>query len=98
MQTAELDRLARQNGVTMTGTGHQDVYWVNLVSMVLATAHRIETVTGRASWNVDDFGPEVVRISASTRPPRTSTDGWRRPTGRRASAATRSAPSLRTSA
>ena len=32
---AELDRLARQNGVTITGTGHQDVYWVNLVSMVL---------------------------------------------------------------
>jgi len=58
---AELDRLARRNGVTITGTGHQDVYWVNLVSMVLATAHRIESVTGRASWNVDDFGPEVVK-------------------------------------
>ena len=37
MQTAELDHLARRNGVTITGTGHQDVYWVNLVSMVLAT-------------------------------------------------------------
>jgi 4-hydroxy-tetrahydrodipicolinate reductase len=61
MQTAELDRLARQNGVTITGTGHQDVYWVNLVSMVLATAHRIDTVTGRASWNVDDYGPEVAK-------------------------------------
>jgi 2,4-diaminopentanoate dehydrogenase len=61
METAELDRLARANGVTLTGTGHQDVYWVNLVSMVLATAHRIETVTGKASWNVDDFGPEVAK-------------------------------------
>ena len=61
MATAELDRLARRHGVTLTGTGHQDVYWVNLVSMVLATAHRIETVTGRASWNVDDFGPEVAK-------------------------------------
>ena len=61
MQTAELDTLARRNGVTLTGTGHQDVYWVNLVSMVMATAHRIETVTGRASWNVDDFGPEVAK-------------------------------------
>ena len=55
MQSAELDRLARRNGVTITGTGHQDVYWVNLVSMVMATAHRIETVTGKASWNVDDL-------------------------------------------
>ena len=61
MAAAELDRLARHNGVTITGTGHQDVYWVNLVSMVLATAHRIDTVTGRASWNVDDFGPEVAK-------------------------------------
>jgi 4-hydroxy-tetrahydrodipicolinate reductase len=61
MATAELDRIARRHGVTLTGTGHQDVYWVNLVSMVLATAHRIETVTGRASWNVDDFGPEVAK-------------------------------------
>jgi 2,4-diaminopentanoate dehydrogenase len=61
MATAELDRLARRHGITLTGTGHQDIYWVNLVSMVLATAHRIETVTGRASWNVDDFGPEVAK-------------------------------------
>ena len=61
MQTAELDMLARQNGVTLTGTGHQDVYWVNIVSMLLGTAHRIESVTGRASWNVDDYGPEVTK-------------------------------------
>ena len=61
MVTAELDRLARLGGVTLTGTGHQDVYWVNLVSMLLATAHRIESVTGRASWNVDDYGPEVAK-------------------------------------
>jgi 2,4-diaminopentanoate dehydrogenase len=27
MAAAELDRLARANGVTLTGTGHQDVYW-----------------------------------------------------------------------
>ena len=61
MQTAELDRLARRTGVTITGTGHQDAYWVNLVSLVLATAHRIETVTGQATWNVDDYGPEVTK-------------------------------------
>jgi 4-hydroxy-tetrahydrodipicolinate reductase len=60
-QTAELDRLARENGVTLTGTGHQDTYWVNMVLMLLGTCHRIEQVTGRASWNVDDFGPEVVK-------------------------------------
>ncbi len=59
--TAELDRIAKRTGVTLTGTGHQDSYWVNLVSMVMGTSHRIETVTGQASWNVDDYGPEVAR-------------------------------------
>jgi hypothetical protein len=58
--TAELDRIAKRTGVTLTGTGHQDSYWVNLVSMVMGTSHRIETVTGLASWNVDDYGPEVA--------------------------------------
>lgn len=61
MQAAELDRLARRAGVTITGTGHQDTYWVNLVSLMLATANRVEAVTGRASWNVDDYGPEVAK-------------------------------------
>lgn len=26
----------------------------------MGTSHRIETVTGQASWNVDDYGPEVA--------------------------------------
>jgi hypothetical protein len=61
VQTAELDLLAKRNGVTVTGTGHQDAYWVNLVSLMMGTAHRIDAVTGHASWNVDDYGPEVAQ-------------------------------------
>jgi 2,4-diaminopentanoate dehydrogenase len=60
-QTAELDGLARANGVTITGSGHQDVYWVNIVSLVMGTAHKIDVVRGQASWNVDDYGPEVAK-------------------------------------
>ncbi len=61
MQAAQLDKIAKENLITITGTGHQDVYWVNLISLWMGTAHRIESVTGRASWNVDDYGPEVAR-------------------------------------
>ena len=61
VQTAHLDRLAKAQGVTITGSGHQDVYWLNLISMWMGTAHRIESVTGRASWNVDDYGPELAK-------------------------------------
>lgn len=58
--TEELDAIAKRTGATLTGTGHQDVYWVNIVTMMMGTAHKIDSVTGRASWNVDDFGPEVA--------------------------------------
>lgn len=58
--TAELDEIAKRTGATLTGTGHQDTFWVNIVSLMMGTAHRLESVTGRASWNVDDYGPEVA--------------------------------------
>jgi hypothetical protein len=56
----ELDRIAKQNGVTLTGTGYQDTFWVNMIALLMGTAHRIDSVTGRASWNVDDYGPELA--------------------------------------
>lgn len=58
--TAELDMIARRTGATLTGTGHQDTYWVNIVAMMMGTSHHIDHVTGHASWNVDDYGPEVA--------------------------------------
>jgi len=60
-ETAALDALAREQGVTITATGHQDGYWVSLIGAFMGTAHRIDEVRGQASWNVDDFGPELAR-------------------------------------
>ena len=51
-RTAELDALARRTGAILTCSGHQDGYWVGLVSTLMGTAHRIERVTGAATWNV----------------------------------------------
>jgi 4-hydroxy-tetrahydrodipicolinate reductase len=59
--TKELDAIAKRTGVTLTGTGHQDSYWLNMVSMLMGTTHRIDNVLGQASWNVDDYGPELAR-------------------------------------
>jgi hypothetical protein len=58
---ARLDELAKSNGVTLTGTGQQDAYWLHLVATLMGTAHRIDQVSGTVSWNVDDCGPEVAR-------------------------------------
>jgi len=60
-ETAALDALAKDRGVTITATGHQDGYWVSLIGAFMGTAHKIDEVRGEASWNVDDFGPELAR-------------------------------------
>lgn len=65
----ELDALARANGVTLAASGAQDVFWLHLVACLLGASHRVETVAGRCSWNVDDYGPEVashVRVGDTT--------------------------------
>ncbi|QNN63896.1 dihydrodipicolinate reductase [Leucobacter denitrificans] len=59
--TAEIDAVAKEHGVTYTCSGHQDGYWVQLVATLMGTAHHIDEVRGRASWNVEDFGPELAR-------------------------------------
>jgi hypothetical protein len=56
----ELDRVARENGVTITGSGQQDIYWMNIVSLLAGAAHRVDSVVGKTSWNVDDYGPNVA--------------------------------------
>ena len=57
---AELDGIAKQNGVTLAASGAQDVFWLHLVGTLLGAAHRVDTVEGRCSWNADDYGPEVA--------------------------------------
>ncbi len=58
---AELDRVARDNGVTLAASGAQDVFWMNLVATLMGASHRVDAVVGRCSWNADDYGPEVAR-------------------------------------
>jgi hypothetical protein len=60
-QAAELDRIAKENGVSMAASGAQDIFWMNLVSTLMGAAHRVDSVSGRCTWNVDDYGPEVAR-------------------------------------
>jgi 4-hydroxy-tetrahydrodipicolinate reductase len=60
-RTAELDALAKEHGVRVLATGHQDGFWISLVSVLMGTAASIDEVRGRCSWNVDDFGAELAR-------------------------------------
>jgi hypothetical protein len=60
-QTAELDALAKEHGVRVLCTGHQDGYWVSLVSVLMGTCFKVDEVLGQCTWNVDDFGAELAR-------------------------------------
>lgn len=60
-QTAALDAIAKEKGVRLLCTGHQDGYWVSLVSVLMGTCFTIDAANGRCSWNVDDFGAELAR-------------------------------------
>lgn len=72
---AELDALAKENGVTITGTGYQDTFWVNAVGLLMGTAHKIDAVNGTASWNVGEYGPELIEGQQVGRTP-AEFDAW----------------------
>lgn len=72
---AELDALAKKKGVTITGTGYQDTFWVNAVALLMGAAHRIDAVIGKASWNVGEYGPELIEGQQVGKTP-TEFDAW----------------------
>ena len=61
----EIDILAKANNVTVTGTGYQDVFWGNLVSVLAGTTNKIAKIKGSSSYNVEDYGIALAEANGA---------------------------------
>jgi hypothetical protein len=58
----EIDRSAKENGVTVTGGGYQDIFWGNLISTLAGSIHNITKIKGSSSYNVEDYGIALAEV------------------------------------
>lgn len=59
--TEELDRVAKMNNCTITGSGYQDAFWGNLITTIAGATHNITMIKGSSSYNVEDYGIALAK-------------------------------------
>lgn len=57
----KIDELAIQNCCTICGSGYQDVFWGNLISVLAGATHKITKIKGKSSYNVEDYGIALAK-------------------------------------
>ncbi len=57
-----LDALARKNNCTVTASGIQDIYYVNLAAIIASSTQKIDRIYGLSTYNVDDYGQALAQV------------------------------------
>lgn len=60
-ESAHMDKIAKDNSVTLTSVGIQDVVWLNLGCTMSACCHKIDKIIGRAVANQNIYGEEATK-------------------------------------
>ncbi len=66
--TKKLDKLAKENNCTLTGSGYQDFSWGSLIGTLCGTTHSIKRIVGRSSYNVEDYGIALAQVHGAGLP------------------------------
>ena len=59
--TEKIDKLAKENNCTITGSGYQDAFWGNLITTLVGASHNITKIKGSSSYNVEDYGIALAK-------------------------------------
>ncbi len=60
--TKKIDKLAKENNCTITGSGYQDISWGQLISSLCATTQTVKVIHGKSSYNVEDYGIALAQV------------------------------------
>ncbi len=60
--TEELDKVAKANNCTLTGSGYQDTSWGSLISVLAGSTQSIKKIKGKSSYNVEDYGIALAEV------------------------------------
>lgn len=54
--TKEIDTVARAHSCTISSSGFPDLAYCSMIAATCGAAHKITSITGKASYNIDDYG------------------------------------------